>query len=66
MNEHCHSTRKNKLELCIIVSAGEKALQCVVMMDLFTAAGQGDLHTVNTLLQAGADVNQGDDWTGEI
>ena len=36
----------------------------VVVMDLFTAAGQPDLRTVQQLLQAGADVDQGDLWTG--
>ena len=39
----------------------------VVMTDLqlFTAAGQGDLQAVQDLLQAGLDVNQGDSWTGD-
>ena len=36
------------------------------MTDLFTAAGQGDLHTVRTLVQTGADVNLGDSWTGQV
>ena len=33
-------------------------------MDLFTAAGQADLRSVQQLLQGGADVDQGDSWTG--
>ena len=34
-------------------------------LQLFTAAGQGDLQAVQDLLQAGLDVNQGDSWTGD-
>ena len=36
----------------------------VVVMDLFTATGQADLQTVQELLRGGADVDQGDSWTG--
>ena len=43
---------------------GSAVPACVVVMDLFTAAGEGDLLTVQHLLQAGADVDQGDTWTG--
>ena len=35
-------------------------------LDLFTAAGQGDKERVNQLLQDGANVDEGDVWTGKL
>ena len=34
-------------------------------MELFTAAGEGDVEGVEKLLEAGAAVDEGDIWAGE-